>query len=329
MLRHVVGSSDEVSRGRRRGTSSRADRSARGVRRPAGQEHVRRPRRRHPPHRRRAPRGRRAARHAGRAARPMRRRRPRRPARRSASACAPATDAAIMLALCHMLVAEGLHDRAFLERYCSGADAFLATLGDARGTPEWAEGISGVPASTVRDLARRMAAGRTMVTTTWSLQRAEYGEQPVWAAIALAALLGQIGLPGGGFGNGYGSMADVGADMPRGGRAGAAGRDRRDRDRSSRSRGSPTCCCSPASPSSSTASGTRTRHARIVYWAGGNPFHHHQDLNRLRRALGAAGHDARAGAVLDRDGAPRRHRAPGDDDARAQRHRRRPQRRVR
>ncbi|KAB7548373.1 molybdopterin-dependent oxidoreductase, partial [Verminephrobacter sp. Larva24] len=23
---------------------------------------------------------------------------------------------------------------------------------------------------------------------------------------------------------------------------------------------------------------------RLVYWAGGNPFHHHQDLNRLRRA---------------------------------------------
>jgi biotin/methionine sulfoxide reductase len=23
---------------------------------------------------------------------------------------------------------------------------------------------------------------------------------------------------------------------------------------------------------------------RLVCWAGGNPFHHHQDLNRLRRA---------------------------------------------
>ncbi len=25
---------------------------------------------------------------------------------------------------------------------------------------------------------------------------------------------------------------------------------------------------------------------KLVYWAGGNPFHHHQDLSRLRRALG-------------------------------------------
>src|SRR5207302_2753812 len=24
----------------------------------------------------------------------------------------------------------------------------------------------------------------------------------------------------------------------------------------------------------------------LVYWGGGNPFHHHQDLNRLRRAFG-------------------------------------------
>ena len=32
---------------------------------------------------------------------------------------------------------------------------------------------------------------------------------------------------------------------------------------------------------------------KLVYWAGGNPFHHHQDLNRLRKgrdqaALGRA-----------------------------------------
>ncbi len=24
---------------------------------------------------------------------------------------------------------------------------------------------------------------------------------------------------------------------------------------------------------------------KLVYWAGGNPFHHHQDLNRLRKAF--------------------------------------------
>ena len=38
--------------------------------------------------------------------------------------------------------------------------------------------------------------------------------------------------------------------------------------------------------STTTAQRAPTRDIRLVYWAGGNPFHHHQDLNRLRRALG-------------------------------------------
>jgi hypothetical protein len=57
---------------------------------------------------------------------------------------------------------------------------------------------------TVRTLARRMAATRTMLTASWSIQRADHGEQPYWAVILLAAALGQIGLPGGGFGFGQG-----------------------------------------------------------------------------------------------------------------------------
>ena len=44
----------------------------------------------------------------------------------------PGTDTAVMLALGHVLVAEGLHDAAFLERYCAGAERFLAYL---RATP--------------------------------------------------------------------------------------------------------------------------------------------------------------------------------------------------
>jgi biotin/methionine sulfoxide reductase len=195
----------------------------------------------------------------------------------------PATDTAIMLALCHVLVAEDLHDRAFLDRCCAGTDAFLATLRDR--TPEWAERISGVPASTVRDLARRMAAGRTMVTTTWSLQRAEHGEQPVWASIALAALLGQIGLPGGGFGNGYGSMGDVGADIPGVGVPGLPAAIDATRSSIPVARVAD-MLLHPGEPYDFDGERRTYPHARIVHWAGGNPFHHHQDLNRLRRALG-------------------------------------------
>ena len=45
-----------------------------------------------------------------------------------------------------------------------------------------------------------MAATRTLLNIAWSLQRAEHGEQPFWTIVALGCVLGQIGLPGGGFG---------------------------------------------------------------------------------------------------------------------------------
>jgi biotin/methionine sulfoxide reductase len=119
----------------------------------------------------------------------------------------PGTDAAIMLGLMHTLVAEGLHDRAFLARYCVGFERLRAYLtGETDGRPKdaaWAGAIADLDPERLRSLAREMAAKRTMLSVSWSAQRTDHGEQPYWAAIALAAMLGQIGLPGGGFGLGY------------------------------------------------------------------------------------------------------------------------------
>jgi biotin/methionine sulfoxide reductase len=200
----------------------------------------------------------------------------------------PGTDTAVMLALAHVLVSEGLHDVDFLERYTVGADRLIAyILGESDGqpkTPEWAEAISSIPASAIRELARRMAERRTLVTVSWGLQRTQHGEQPVWMGIALAALLGQIGLPGGGFGHGYGSMADVGAPtVPYPLPLFEQGRN-------------PVATYIPVAQISyllEHPGGTLDYDGRslplpdirLVYWAGGNPFHHHQDLNRLRRAF--------------------------------------------
>jgi biotin/methionine sulfoxide reductase len=109
---------------------------------------------------------------------------------------------AMMMGLAHTLIAENLHDRAFLETHTVGFERLRAYLvGETDGTPkdaDWAAYITQIPAPTIRTLARQMARMRTMIAVSWSVQRADHGEQPDWMAIALAAMLGQIGLPGGG-----------------------------------------------------------------------------------------------------------------------------------
>lgn len=199
----------------------------------------------------------------------------------------PGTDTAVMMGLAHTLIVEGLHDPAFLDRYTVGFDKFRRYLmGDDDGEPKdaaWAARISGIDAETIRKLARRMAGTRTFITTTWSLQRADHGEQPIWMTIVLAAILGQIGLPGGGFGIGYGSMNRMGQ-----GRTPVAALNR-PVGRSPLISYIPVARISDLllNPGESIDyNGQRITFPEIkmIYWAGGNPFHHHQDINRLMRA---------------------------------------------
>ena len=126
----------------------------------------------------------------------------------------PTTDVALMLGIAHTLISENLHNVAFLERYTVGFDQFRSyVMGEVDGivkSADWAAPISDISAQQIIELARQMARRRTFIMMSWSLQRSEHGEQPYWAAITLAAMLGQIGLPGGGFGFGYASVNGVG-----------------------------------------------------------------------------------------------------------------------
>ncbi|HMN88177.1 MAG TPA: molybdopterin-dependent oxidoreductase, partial [Bauldia sp.] len=196
----------------------------------------------------------------------------------------PGSDTAILLALVHTLVTEGLHDRAFLESHTVGFDRFAAYVtGEADGIAKdaaWAAAVSGLGADAIRGLARRMAANRTFLVVNWSLQRSEHGEQPFFAAIALAAALGQIGLPGGGLGFGYGSMEGMG------GQRRAAPRPTFPTLRNPVAAYIPVARVADMLLHPGAAfdyDGHRLAYPdiRLVYWAGGNPFHHHQDLNRL------------------------------------------------
>lgn len=199
----------------------------------------------------------------------------------------PNTDTALMLAMAHVLESENRVDREFLDRYTTGYERFRTyLLGESDGvakSADWAAGITNIPADKIRELARRMAGQRCLISVGWSLQRAENGEQPYWMATVLAAMLGQIGLPGGGISYGHGSMGGMGNPLqPVGGLALPQGSN-------------PVTDSIPVAriadmllgPGEAYRFAGETRNypdIRLVYWCGGNPFHHHQDLFRLRDA---------------------------------------------
>jgi len=199
----------------------------------------------------------------------------------------PNTDVALMMGLAHTMVAEGLADRDFLARYTVGFKRFEAYLmGQVDGTAKsaaWAAEVTGLDAGQIEALAREMAAKRTMIATSYSLQRGDHGEQAFWMTAVLASILGQIGLPGGGFGFGYGSMHGQGNPLKKVPPVThSAGEN-------------PTGSFIPVARITDLLErpgeeydfdGERRVYPdiRLIYWCGGNPFHHHQDLNRLLAA---------------------------------------------
>jgi len=129
-----------------------------------------------------------------------------------------------------------------------------------------------------------MAAARTMVTVSWSLQRARHGEQPLWLGVVLAAMLGQIGCRAAASATGTGPRPCRRAGAP-GGRAAAASGPERGLHVHPRSADRRHAAEPPVLSTTTTGSGLTYPDIRLVYWVGGNPFHHHQDLARLREAF--------------------------------------------
>ncbi|MBR2148536.1 MAG: molybdopterin-dependent oxidoreductase, partial [Campylobacter sp.] len=119
----------------------------------------------------------------------------------------PNTDTAMMLGMAHHLYTTGKYDKEFIANYTTGFDKFLPyLLGKSDKTPKsakWASKICGLKESVIKNLAETIYANRTMLMSGWAMQRAHHGEQPHWMLVTLASMLGQIGLPGGGFGLSY------------------------------------------------------------------------------------------------------------------------------
>lgn len=174
----------------------------------------------------------------------------------------PGTDVALMLGIAHTLVAAGLHDRDFVVDFCDGWPVFEDyLLGRADGLAKnaaWAAALCGIDAAAITELALGLAGKRVLVTVAHSLQRADHGEQPVWMGLVLAALLGQVGLEGGGYSYALGSISKYGrrknavsiAALPQG-----ANHEKRFIP----ARASPICCFRQARRSHTTAGRCATR----------------------------------------------------------------------
>ncbi|MCQ9131845.1 molybdopterin-dependent oxidoreductase [Streptomyces hilarionis] len=199
----------------------------------------------------------------------------------------PNTDTAMMLGIAHTMLVNDWHDKDFLAHCCEGFDRFASYLtGDVDGVvkdADWAARITGISRATITDLARRLSAQRSLISVNYAIQRADHGEQPIWMSVVLAAMAGSLGRPGCGWGAGYATMDATGVAP---GRPSVASMPRV---------ANPVADFIPVARIADTLldPGTTIDYdgrrltlpdLRLIYWCGGNPFHHHQDLHRLTRA---------------------------------------------
>jgi anaerobic dimethyl sulfoxide reductase subunit A len=143
----------------------------------------------------------------------------------------PSTDTAALLAMAYVIVTEGLHDQAFLDRYVQGFDeatlppgapagasyrSYLLGLGPdgVKKTPEWAAAITGMPAESIRRLAIEYATAKpAALHCGYAPGRTIHGEQFHRAAYALASMTGNVGIAGGNSGVSNGATGRCGIKM--------------------------------------------------------------------------------------------------------------------
>ena len=110
----------------------------------------------------------------------------------------PGTDAALALAMVHVLIEDGLHDAEFLEHRTVGFEGLRERA--AGYPPERAAEITRLSADQIRELARLYGTRHpALLTTGPGLQRHTNGGQTMRALLSLPAVTGQYGRSGGGF----------------------------------------------------------------------------------------------------------------------------------
>lgn len=126
----------------------------------------------------------------------------------------PGTDAAMMSAMAYVMITEQIYDASFVSTHCLGFDHTQMPAGAEEAesyqdyilgrrdgipkSPEWAEKITAVPRQTIDRIAREYATLKPGVLYQgYGMQRRAYGEQVVRAGCTLAAITGNVGIPGG------------------------------------------------------------------------------------------------------------------------------------
>nr|WP_086938752.1 trimethylamine-N-oxide reductase TorA [Thaumasiovibrio occultus] len=214
----------------------------------------------------------------------------------------PMTDVAFMLGIAHTLYTEDLYDKDFIDTYALGFEEFVPYLmGESKDmvakTPEWAAEICGIDADTIREYARLMAANRTQIIFGWCIQRQQHGEQPYWMGATIAAMLGQIGLPGGGVSYAH-HYSGIG--VPPTGASGPGGFPRNldpgmkpkfdNNDFNGYSRTIPVArwvdaLLEPGKVINYNGGKVTFPDMKMIVVSGNNPWHHHQDRNRMKKAF--------------------------------------------
>ena len=107
------------------------------------------------------------------------------------------TDVAVLNAMAHVIIEEGLADQDFITERTENFDAFKDAVKDC--TPQWAEDISGVPAEMIVEAAQVYGqAGSAAIFWAMGITQSSHGTDNVQALANLALLTGNFGKPGSG-----------------------------------------------------------------------------------------------------------------------------------
>src|ERR1017187_2402601 len=107
----------------------------------------------------------------------------------------PGSDVAMLNAMIHTIITEGLTDEQYIAGYTEGYDELKARIKEF--TPEKMEPICGIPAETLREVARIYARARASIIF-WGMGISQHvhGTDNARCLIALALITGQVGRPG-------------------------------------------------------------------------------------------------------------------------------------